>query len=318
MIFSEGDPRGQGSAVLYSEAEDLGKRLDAALAEAFPAFSRSYLRSLIDDLRVNVNGKNEKASFRLTPGCRIEIDFPELIPLKALPEKMDLEIPYEDDDLLIVNKPKGLPVHPGAGHPDHTLVNGLLWHCEGRLSGINGVLRPGIVHRIDMDTSGLLIVCKNDESHRKIAEQLAVHSVTRVYEGVTVGTPKPESGTVRTMIGRHPTDRKKMSASPKNGKPAVTHYSLIASYPGYAHMQFRLETGRTHQIRVHMAYLHHPLLGDAVYGSEKNPFGISGQLLHAGTIGFIHPGSGEYMEFHAPRPEEFESVLRRLSGSGTS
>ena len=296
-----------------AETEDEGKRLDALLAERFPEQSRSYLRKLIEEGRVKRNSTDSvKASQRIRSGDVVELDLPDPEPIDAKPEPMDLDIVYEDADLLIVNKPKGLSVHPGAGHPDHTLVNGLLAHCGTSLSGINGALRPGIVHRIDMDTSGLLIVCKNDAAHRSIASQLEVHSIKRIYYGITVGTPDPPSGTVNKPIGRNPNDRIKMAAGVPNGKRAVTHYQTEEFFSGYAFCSFRLETGRTHQIRVHMASIGHPLLGDTVYGAKKQKFQTQGQVLHAAVIGFRHPSSGEYMEFCAPLPNYFNELLHIL------
>ena len=293
-----------------------GKRLDAALAAFLPDLSRSYLQKLIDDGQVTFpqdqTVRKVKASMKLSPGEEIVLTLPPPEELSVVPEKMDLEIVYEDQDLLIVNKPKGLSVHPGAGHPDHTLVNGLLAHCGGSLSGINGVLRPGIVHRIDMDTSGLLIVCKNDMAHRSIADQLAVHSIRRIYYGITQGVLKENEGTIDAPVGRHPTDRKKMAAGVANGKRAVTHYKVLETFRGYALCSFQLETGRTHQIRVHMASIGHPLLGDTVYGSGKSPFHTQGQTLHAAVIGFRHPATDEYMEFCAPLPKYFEDLLFKL------
>ena len=305
------------------EKSDAGKRLDAYLAEALPDQSRSYIRKLIGDGRVKkavrdssgadvLSEKPLKASAKVTDGDTFLVELPEPENLAVEPEEMPLEIVYEDEDLLIVNKPKGLSVHPGAGHPDHTLVNGLLAHCGDSLSGINGVLRPGIVHRIDKDTSGLLIVCKNDLSHRAIAEQLAVHSIRRIYYGITTGTPPEEEGTVDKPVGRHPVDRKKMAAGVANGKRAVTHYRVKERFRGYALCEFQLETGRTHQIRVHMASIGHPLLGDTVYGAKKPPFKADGQALHAAVIGFTHPRTGKYLEFYAPLPKYFEDLLTIL------
>ena len=226
---------------------------------------------------------------------------------------MDLDILYEDKDIILVNKPKGMVVHPAAGHYAGTLVNGLMHHCRDELSGINGVMRPGIVHRIDMDTTGVLIVCKNDKAHNAIAEQLKVHSITRKYYAIVHGVIKEDDGTVNAPIGRHPVDRKKMSINEKNGKEAVTHYHVLKRFRRFTYVECQLETGRTHQIRVHMASIGHPLLGDQVYGPAKVPFsGLQGQTLHAGVLGIIHPSTGEYMEFHAPLPEYFEKLLRKL------
>ena len=227
-------------------------------------------------------------------------------------EPMDLDILYEDRDIILVNKPKGMVVHPAAGHYSHTLVNGLMYHCKDQLSGINGVMRPGIVHRIDMDTTGVLIVCKNDMAHNSIAAQLKEHSITRRYQAIVHGVLKENEGTVDAPIGRHPVDRKKMSINYKNGKHAVTHYRVLERFKQFTYVECQLETGRTHQIRVHMASLNHPLLGDSVYGPSKCPFKLQGQTLHAGVLGIIHPRTGEYMEFSAPLPEYFENLLEKL------
>ena len=238
---------------------------------------------------------------------------PEPEELNVEPENIPLDILYEDDDLLVVNKPKGMVVHPAAGHSSGTLVNAVLYHCRGNLSGINGVLRPGIVHRIDMDTTGALVICKSDFAHQSLAEQLSVHSITRKYRAIVHGNLKEDEGTVRGAIGRHPTDRKKMAINERNGKPAVTHYRVLERFGNYTYIECQLETGRTHQIRVHMASIGHPLLGDAVYGPKKCPVkNLQGQTLHAMVLGFIHPRTGAYMEFEAPLPEYFEKLLRKL------
>ena len=235
---------------------------------------------------------------------------PEPEELNVEPENIPLDILYEDDDLLVVNKPKGMVVHPAAGHSSGTLVNAVLYHCRGNLSGINGVLRPGIVHRIDMDTTGALVICKSDFAHQSLAEQLSVHSITRKYRAIVHGNLKEDEGTVRGAIGRHPTDRKKMAINERNGKPAVTHYRVLEHFGNYTYIECQLETGRTHQIRVHMASIGHPLLGDAVYGPKKCPVkNLQGQTLHAMVLGFIHPRTGAYMEFEAPLPEYFSNLL---------
>ena len=297
-----------------------GIRLDKFISENMPDISRSRIKQLIDFGSVLVCGKESKASYIIKEYDKIEIELPEPEPTEVIPQEMDLDIVFEDSDLLIVNKPKGLSVHPGAGHMDGTLVNGLMHHCKD-LSGINGVLRPGIVHRIDKDTSGLIIVCKNDNAHQKIAKQLEEHSVTRIYHGIVEGTPKEYEGTIDKPIGRHKTNRKKMACN-FDGKRAVTHYRVIESYPHASLVEFKLETGRTHQIRVHMASIGHPLLFDNVYGrmgnadkklSKMRPELIEhGQVLHAMVIGFVHPSSGEYMEFKADYPEEFSFILNNL------
>ena len=278
-----------------------------------PEQSRSFFQKLIRDGFVMVNHIIVKVNYRLKTGDIIEIDIPDAVPTEIVPENIPLDILYEDDDLLIVNKPKGMVVHPAVGHSTGTLVNAIMYHCQGNLSGINGEIRPGIVHRIDKDTTGSLIICKNDEAHRNIAEQIKEHSVTRRYVGVVAGTFSEESGTVEGAIGRHPNDRKRMTITDKNGTPAVTHYRVLQTLKGASFMEFELETGRTHQIRVHMASISHPLLGDTVYGNSKNPYKLQGQALHARTIGFIHPTTGEYIEVSAPIPEYMTELVRKLS-----
>lgn len=289
-----------------------GMRADRFLANEFPEISRSRLQELIKDGMICVQGKAIKSSRKLSPGETVKVRIPEPKELEILPENIPLSILYEDDDVLIVNKPKDMAVHPAPGHESGTLVNAALYHCEGSLSGINGVVRPGIVHRIDKDTTGALIICKNDIAHRKIAEQLAVHSINRVYMGIVCGNLRDDCGTIEGNIGRDPKDRKKMAVVRDGGKPAVTHYRVLERFGKYCLCEFRLETGRTHQIRVHMASKGHPLLGDAVYGSGRSPYVTYGQTLHAAIIGFIHPGTGEYVEFKAPLPEYFENILERL------
>lgn len=293
------------------EHED--QRIDRYLTEMLPEQSRSFFQKLIRDGFVMVNHIIVKVNYRLKTGDIIEIDIPDAVPTEIVPENIPLDILYEDDDLLIVNKPKGMVVHPAVGHSTGTLVNAIMYHCQGNLSGINGEIRPGIVHRIDKDTTGSLIICKNDEAHRNIAEQIKEHSVTRRYVGVVAGTFSEESGTVEGAIGRHPNDRKRMTINEKNGKPAVTHYRVLQTLKGASFMEFELETGRTHQIRVHMASISHPLLGDTVYGNSKNPYKLQGQALHARTIGFIHPTTGEYIEVSAPIPEYMTELVRKLS-----
>lgn len=289
------------------------QRIDRYLTEMLPEQSRSFFQKLIRDGFVMVNHIIVKVNYRLKTGDVIEIDIPDAVPTEIVPENIPLDILYEDDDLLIVNKPKGMVVHPAVGHSTGTLVNAIMYHCQGNLSGINGEIRPGIVHRIDKDTTGSLIICKNDEAHRNIAEQIKEHSVTRRYVGVVAGTFSEESGTVEGAIGRHPNDRKRMTINEKNGKPAVTHYRVLQTLKGASFMEFELETGRTHQIRVHMASISHPLLGDTVYGNSKNPYKLQGQALHARTIGFIHPTTGEYIEVSAPIPEYMTELVRKLS-----
>ncbi|EHI59445.1 RluA family pseudouridine synthase [Hungatella hathewayi] len=300
----------------FVASEELnGVRIDKCLAEAFAELSRSYLQKLLKSECVLVNGKPVKSNYRVNAGDSVELEVPEAVEPEIVPEKMDLDIVYEDKDVVIVNKPKGMVVHPAAGHYSGTLVNGLMEHCKDELSGINGVMRPGIVHRIDMDTTGLLIVCKNDKAHNEIARQLKEHSITRRYRAIVHGVVKEDEGTVDAPIGRHPVDRKKMSINEKNGREAVTHYRVLERFRQFTYIECRLETGRTHQIRVHMASIHHPLLGDAVYGPAKCPYKLQGQTLHAGVLGFVHPETGEYMEFEAPLPEYFEELLEKLRNS---
>lgn len=296
-----------------ADIEHEDQRIDRYLTEMLPEQSRSFFQKLIRDGFVIVNHIIVKVNYRLKTGDVIEIDIPDAVPTEIVPENIPLDILYEDDDLLIVNKPKGMVVHPAVGHSTGTLVNAIMYHCQGNLSGINGEIRPGIVHRIDKDTTGSLIICKNDEAHRNIAEQIKEHSVTRRYVGVVAGTFSEESGTVEGAIGRHPNDRKRMTINEKNGKPAVTHYRVLQTLIGASFMEFELETGRTHQIRVHMASISHPLLGDTVYGNSKNPYKLQGQALHARTIGFIHPTTGEYIEVSAPIPEYMTELVRKLS-----
>ena len=261
---------------------------------------------------VKRSGVPLKKNDRLSSGEELELTLPDPEPLDVVPQNIPLDVVYEDEDVIVVNKPVGLVVHPAPGHPDGTLVNALLYHCGDSLSGVNGVLRPGIVHRIDRDTSGLIIAAKNDRAHLALAQQLQDHSLARTYEAVTVGGLKEDEGTVDAPIGRHPVDRKKMAIDRKNGKRAVTHYTVLGRYPGYTHVQCRLETGRTHQIRVHMASIGHPLLGDVVYGSKKPWPGLAGQCLHARKLRFVHPSTGELVEVECPLPEWFETVLKQI------
>ena len=293
--------------------EQEGERLDKYLSMIYPDLSRSFFQKLIKEDHILVNNTVQKANYRMKEEDMVAITIPDAVETAIVPEDIPLDILYEDEDVLIVNKPKGMVVHPSAGHVSGTLVNGIMFHCKESLSGINGEIRPGIVHRIDMNTTGSLIVCKNDESHVCIAEQIKEHSVNRIYEGIVCGNVKEDSGTIEGAIGRHPIDRKKMAINEKNGKPAITHYKVLERFGNYTYMQFKLETGRTHQIRVHMASIGHPLLGDDVYSSGKSPFKhLQGQTLHAKTIGFIHPRTHEYMEFSAPLPEYFENLIVRL------
>lgn len=295
--------------------EQENARIDRCLAELLGELSRSYIQKLLKEGQVLVNGQAVKASYRVCLGDLISLDIPEAVEPKIQAEDMALDILYEDQDVILVNKPKGMVVHPAAGHYSGTLVNGLMAHCRDQLSGINGVMRPGIVHRIDRDTTGVLIACKNDFAHSKVAAQLKEHSITRRYLAVVHGVIKEEEGTVDAPIGRHPTERKKMSINEKNGRSAVTHYQVLRRFGHYTYLECRLETGRTHQIRVHMASIGHPLLGDEVYGPHKCPFSLQGQTLHAAVFGFIHPRTGEYLEFTAPLPEYFEKLLKQLENS---
>ena len=292
------------------EQEDV--RIDRYLAESCESLSRSYIQKLLKNGEVLVDGKAVKASYRVCPGDQVLVDIPEAVQPEIQAQDMELDILYEDSDVILVNKPKGMVVHPAAGHLNDTLVNGLMAHCRDQLSGINGVMRPGIVHRIDMDTTGVLIACKNDFAHNQIAAQLKEHSITRKYLAVVHGAIKEDEGTVDAPIGRHPVERKKMSVNEKNGRHAVTHYRVLRRFSGYTYIECQLETGRTHQIRVHMASIGHPLVGDEVYGPRKCPFSLQGQTLHAAVLGFIHPRTGEYLEFWAPLPEYFEKLLKKL------
>lgn len=288
------------------------ERLDKFLAEQMPELSRSHIQKLIRDGNVTVNQRTVKANYKVSVGDCVQIEVPEPEILDILPENIPLDILYEDDDILVVNKPKGMVVHPAPGHYSGTLVNAILYHCKDNLSGINGVIRPGIVHRIDMNTTGSLLVCKNDQSHRILAEQLKVHSITRKYHAIVYGSLKEDSGTVDAPIGRHPTDRKKMSTKAPNGRDAVTHYKVLERFGNFTYIECQLETGRTHQIRVHMASIGHPILGDEVYGPAKCPYKLEGQTLHAKILGIEHPVTGAYMEFDAPLPEYFQKILEKL------
>lgn len=287
------------------------ERLDKFLAKIYENQSRSFFQKLIKEQLVLVNGIPQKANYRTNPEDMISVTIPKAQEVEILPENIPLNILYEDADVLVINKPKGMVVHPAAGHFSGTLVNAVLYHCRDSLSGINGEIRPGIVHRIDMDTTGALIVCKNDISHIFIAEQIKEHSVTRKYRGIVKGYVQQETGIITGPIGRHPIERKKMAINEKNGKPAITHYRVLQRFDKYTYMEFQLETGRTHQIRVHMASIGHPLLGDMLYGNGKNDFHLQGQTLHAMVIGFIHPTTKEYMEFEAPLPEYFIELLEK-------
>ena len=291
---------------------DKEKRIDVYLSEQL-SISRSLAQELIASLRVKVNGCNTAKNYRLMGDEIIEAEIPEPTEIEAAPQDIPVEIVYEDAHLLVVNKPQGMVVHPAAGNPDNTLVNALLFHCAGRLSSINGKIRPGIVHRIDKDTAGLLIVAKTDEAHTGLAEQIAAHSFDRKYEAIVLGNIKEESGSINKPVGRHKTDRKRMTVTQTNSKAAITHYEVICRYGGFTHVGLMLETGRTHQIRVHMASIGHPVAGDGVYGDKKNTLRLDGQCLFACHIGFVHPITGEKMVFDAPRPEFFNKVLEKLN-----
>ena len=295
-----------------AEEQECGQRIDKVIAMHCEE-SRSYLQKLIKEEKVTVNDKIVKANYKVEPADHIVVCIPEPVPVDIVPEPIPLDILYEDEDIIIINKPKNMVVHPAPGHYSGTIVNGLLYHCKDQLSGINGILRPGIVHRIDRDTTGVIVACKNDRSHRFIAEQLKAHTITRQYQAIVHHCFNQTEGVVDAPIGRHPVDRKKMAINYKNGKPAVTHYRVLENLQGkYAYIACQLETGRTHQIRVHMSSIQHPLLGDEVYGPAKCPFSLQGQTLHAKTLGLIHPTTKKYMEFEAPLPDYFSDLLNRL------
>ena len=298
---------------LESSEEWTDRRLDKVLSEYFDGYSRSFIKKLFDDGLILVNSKAVKPSYKVRAGDMIDISVPDPVSIDIVPEDIPLDIIYEDDDVILVNKPKGMVVHPAPGHYSGTLVNGLMYHFGSSLSGINGEFRPGIVHRIDMDTTGVLVVCKNDNAHRALSEQLHEHSIPRKYYAIVYGNISSDEGTVDAPIGRSPKDRKKMAINNRNGRRAVTHYRVLERFGGrYTYIECQLETGRTHQIRVHMASIGHPILGDEVYGPKKCPFKLQGQTLHAGVLGFIHPSTGEYVEFKAELPEYFKAVLEKL------
>lgn len=293
-------------------ADRQGERIDRFLSENLEDLSRSYIQKLLKGGSILVNNHTVKANYKTNEDDDIIVRIPDPEVPDILPEDIPLDILYEDDDILVVNKPKGMVVHPAPGHYSSTLVNAIMFHCKGCLSGINGVLRPGIVHRIDMDTTGSLVICKTDRAHQILAEKLKSHSITRRYHAIVHGNLKEDAGTINAPVGRHPVDRKKMSTKAPCGRPAVTHYKVLERFGDYTYIECELETGRTHQIRVHMASIGHPILGDAVYGPMKCPFKLEGQTLHAKILGFEHPVTGEYMEFDAPLPEYFVSLLERL------
>lgn len=289
-----------------------GVRLDAALAEQIPELSRSAVQRLLEDGAVTLDGKAVKKNAKLPAGTVLNVEIPEVRPAENPAQEIPLDVVYEDEDVIVVNKPKGLVVHPAPGHPDGTLVNALLHHCGASLSGIGGEARPGIVHRIDKETSGLLIAAKNDFAHAHLAAQLKDHSLARTYECIVCGSVRADSGTIDAPIGRDPADRKKMAVTEKNSRPAVTHWEVVARYPGYTHLRCRLETGRTHQIRVHLAWRNHPILGDTVYGHRKPELGMESQCLHARELTFVHPRTGERVTVRCELPEYFKAVLEKL------
>ena len=297
--------------LLQTSEADAGTRLDACLARAIEDLTRSAAAKAVEDGRVLVNGKAPNKSYKLTGHEQIEFTPEEPAPIDAVPQDIPLDVVYEDDDVIVVNKPSGLVVHPAPGHPDGTLVNALLYHCGDSLSGVSGALRPGIVHRIDRDTSGLIIAAKNDYAHQFLSAQLADHTLARTYECIVVGNLREDSGTVDAPIARDSRDRKRMAVVP-GGRRAVTHWEVIARYLGYTHVRCRLETGRTHQIRVHMAYLGHPILGDTVYGAKKSVPGLTGQCLHAVGLQFIHPRTKELVSLTCGLPDEFTAMLRKI------
>lgn len=306
-------PDGAGNQIIITE-ETAGERLDALLPRLMPGLTRSAAQKLVESAAVTVNGRAVKKNYVPAAGETVAVTLPEPEDAEPAPQDIPLDVVYEDADVIAVNKPKGLVVHPAAGHPDGTLVNALLHHCGDSLSGIGGEKRPGIVHRIDKDTSGLLIAAKNDFAHQSLSDQLSDHSMFRIYETVVRGSLRADSGTVNAPIGRHPADRKRMAVTRAgNSRPAVTHWEVLARYPGYTHLRCRLETGRTHQIRVHLAHIGHPVAGDAVYGGKNPEKGLDGQCLHARELEFTHPRSGERIHLTTPLPDYFTAFLSRLN-----
>ena len=297
---------------LFFTIEKGGERIDKYLSEQLEDMTRSHIQKLIKENMVRVNGMTVKSNFKLSASDQIEVEIPELKEPDILPENIPLDILYEDQDILVVNKPKGMVVHPAPGHYTGTLVNAIMYHCKDNLSGINGVMRPGIVHRIDMDTTGSLLICKNDRAHQALAKQLKEHYITRKYHAIVHGRLKEDEGTIDKPIGRHPIDRKKMSVHCTNGREAVTHYRVLKRFQQFTYIECQLETGRTHQIRVHMSSIGHPILGDQVYGPAKCPYKLQGQTLHAKVLGITHPTTGKYMEFDAPLPDYFQGLLEKM------
>lgn len=297
---------------IFTYKNENAERLDKFLTDQLPDLSRSHLQKLIKNGNITVDQGKVKPNYKLSVGNQVFVDIPDPEELDIIPEDIPLDILYEDQDILVVNKPKGMVVHPAPGHYSGTLVNAIMFHCRDHLSGINGVLRPGIVHRIDMNTTGSLLICKNDKAHHFLAEQLKEHSITRKYHAIVHGNLKEDDGTINAPIGRHPVDRKKMSTKAQNGRHAVTHYRVLERFGDFTYIECQLETGRTHQIRVHMSSIGHPILGDDVYGPAKCPFKLEGQTLHAKILGIVHPTTLEYMEFDAPLPVYFENLLRKL------
>ncbi len=294
------------------EEDEIGKRIDVYISSFRDDLSRSQVQKLIENGKITINGKETKNNYKLRKNDIIEIEIPDPEPLDIVPEDIPLDICYEDKDIIIINKPQGMVVHPAPGHYSGTIVNAIMYHCGDDLSGINGCMRPGIVHRIDKDTSGIIVIAKSDSAHKSLAEQLACHSITRKYYAIVTGNLKEDTGTIDKPVGRNPKDRKKMAVV-EGGRRAVTHYKVLERFGSkYTLIEAQLETGRTHQIRVHLASIGHPLLGDTVYGSEKQPFKLQGQVLHAKVLGFIHPSTGEYVEFESPLPEYYEKLILKL------
>ncbi len=291
---------------------NMNERIDKFVALRFPDVSRTHIQKLIAEEYILVNNGTVKSNYKLNLGDEITVQIPKAIEPEIQAEEIPLDVLYEDDDIIVINKPKQMVVHPARGHYTGTLVNALLYHCKDNLSGINGIMRPGIVHRIDMDTTGVLVVAKNDYAHNKLAEQLKVHSISRIYEAIVHNVIYEDEGTVDAKIGRHPNNRLKMEANVNDGKDAITHYTVLERFKNYTYIECMLETGRTHQIRVHMSSIGYPLLGDTIYGPSKSPFHLTGQTLHARLLGFVHPRTSQYMEFSAPRPEYFTHLLEIL------